>query len=95
MEATLFRISLWSFFGGMIVHFLGLWPREGTRAGRVFQGLATALIVAGFGALTVMITQRWISQGRVPISSSYEYLSVLSWFVAVLYLSCSTRCANP
>jgi len=85
MEAKLFSISLWSFFAGMMAHFLGLFPREGGRAGRVYQGLALALIIVGFASLSTLIMQRWAEQGRVPISSSYEYLGVLTWFVAVFY----------
>ena len=85
MEATLFSLTLWSFFAGMMAHFMGLFPREGSRAGRMFQWLAPALIIVGFAALTTLIIQRWATQGRVPISSSYEYLNVLAWFVAVFY----------
>jgi ABC-type transport system involved in cytochrome c biogenesis permease subunit len=85
MEAILFKITLWSFFAGMTAHFLGLFPREGTRSGRIFQLLALVLIIGGFSSLTWLIIQRWATQGRVPISSSYEYLNVLVWFVAAFY----------
>ncbi|MBN2290004.1 MAG: cytochrome c biogenesis protein CcsA [Candidatus Glassbacteria bacterium] len=95
MEATLFSISLWSFFAGMMAHFLGLFPREGTRAGRLFRWLAPALVIIGSGSLTALIIQRWATQGRVPISSSYEYLSVLTWFVAVFYFVVLNKVRKP
>lgn len=85
MEATLFRITLWSFFAGMIAHFLSLYPKEGKKAGGRLLVLAYVFILIGFASLTTTIVSRWISQGRIPISSSYEYLSVLAWCVAVIY----------
>jgi len=85
MEATLFRITLWSFFAGMIAHFLSLYPKQGSRAGERLLVLAFLFIIIGFASLTATIVSRWITQGRIPISSSYEYLSVLAWCMAVLY----------
>ncbi|MEA1997627.1 MAG: cytochrome c biogenesis protein CcsA, partial [Gemmatimonadota bacterium] len=85
MEAILYRITLWSFFSGMLAHFLAFFPKEGSRAGGRLDSFANLLIVAGFISLSVNIATRWVVQARVPISSSYEYLSVLAWFVAVLY----------
>ena len=85
MEATLFRITLWSFFAGMIAHFLSLYPKQESRAGGRLLVLAYLFIIIGFASLTATIASRWLTQGRIPISSSYEYLSVLAWCVAVLY----------
>ncbi|MEA2063469.1 MAG: cytochrome c biogenesis protein CcsA, partial [Gemmatimonadota bacterium] len=85
MEAILFKITLWSFFAGMLAHFCALFPKQGSRAGRVFHSMALILVGLGFLSLSTAIIQRWASQGRVPISSSYEYLSLTAWFVAVLY----------
>lgn len=85
MEAALFRITLWSFFAGMIAHFLSLYPKEGSKAGGRLLVLACVFIIIGFVSLTTTILSRWIVQARIPISSSYEYLSVLAWCVAVLY----------
>ncbi|HLA38607.1 MAG TPA: cytochrome c biogenesis protein CcsA, partial [Candidatus Glassbacteria bacterium] len=85
MEAILYKITLWSFFAGMIAHFLSFFPKEGKRSGKVLLVAAYLLIAAGFASLTATIVSRWIAQGRVPISSSYEYLSVLAWFVSVIY----------
>jgi ABC-type transport system involved in cytochrome c biogenesis permease subunit len=85
MEAALFRITLWSFFAGMIAHFLSLYPKEGSKAGGRLLVLAYVFIIIGFASLTTTILSRWIVQARIPISSSYEYLSVLAWCVAVLY----------
>jgi len=85
MEAILYRITLWSFFTGMAAHFLGLYPKERTPAARWFLTMAAFFVFIGFASLTATIVSRWIAQGRIPISSSYEYLSVLAWFVAVFY----------
>ena len=85
MEAALFRITLWSFFAGMIAHFLSLYPKDGSKAGGRLLVLACVFIIIGFASLTTTILSRWIVQARIPISSSYEYLSVLAWCVAVLY----------
>ena len=85
MEATLFKITLWSFFVGMIAHFLSLYPKQASRAGGRLLVLAYLFVIIGFASLTTTIAVRWISQGRIPISSSYEYLSVLAWCIAVLY----------
>jgi ABC-type transport system involved in cytochrome c biogenesis permease subunit len=85
MEPILYKIALWTFFSGMIAHFVSLYPREGDKKGRTLMGLGVILIAAGFAALTGLISIRWVVQGRVPISSSYEYLSVLAWCVGVLY----------
>ena len=85
MEAALFGITLWSFFAGMIAHFLSLYPKEGSKAGGRLLVLAYVFIIIGFASLTTTILSRWIVQARIPISSSYEYLSVLAWCVAVLY----------
>ncbi len=87
MEPLLYKITLWTFFSGMIAHFVSLYPREGDAKGRKLMGLGVILIVVGFAALTWSIAIRWAAQGRVPISSSYEYISVLAWCVAVLYFS--------
>lgn len=85
MEAILYKITLWMFFAGMMAHFVSLYPKDGDRRGRLLMGLGVILIAAGFVSLTSTIAMRWASQGRVPISSSYEYISVLAWCVAVIY----------
>lgn len=85
MEPLLYKITLWTFFSGMIVHFASLYPGQDDKKGRTLMGLGAILVAAGFAGLTWAIALRWIGQGRVPISSSYEYISVLAWCVAVLY----------
>ncbi len=85
MEPILYKITLWTFFSGMIAHFASLYPKEGDKKSRILIGLGVTLIAAGFASVTAAIILRWVAQGRVPISSSYEYLSVLTWCVAVLY----------
>ena len=85
MEGLMFKISLWSFFAAMMVHFFGLSSREDSRSFRNYTMLGLSATGLGFVCLTVMIIHRWVEQSRVPISSSFEYLSVLSWFVALFY----------
>ncbi|MFC1544986.1 cytochrome c biogenesis protein CcsA, partial [Gemmatimonadota bacterium] len=69
----------------MILHFVSLYPKEGDRKADRLMGLGVALTAVGFASLTALIAGRWIAQGRVPISSSYEYLSVLAWCVGAIY----------
>ncbi len=38
---------------------------------------------------------RWMVQGRVPISSSYEYLSFLAWFVTLFYFIVMFKVRRP
>ncbi|MBW7996574.1 MAG: hypothetical protein FVQ81_08420 [Candidatus Glassbacteria bacterium] len=85
MEPILYKITLWTFFSGMIAHFIGLYPKEGDRKGKTLMALGVLLIAAGFVSLTALIAIRWTAQGRMPISSSYEYISVLAWCVSVIY----------
>ncbi|MCE5272707.1 cytochrome c biogenesis protein CcsA [bacterium] len=85
MEPVLYEVTLWTFFAGMLLHFIGLLPKEGSASARWVGRLALLLIGLGWASLTVTIAGRWLAQGRVPISSSYEYLSFLAWFVALFY----------
>ena len=85
MEAVLYKITLWSFFAAMISHFVGVVPEERSRSAKTFMLLAYLFVLAGFVSLTTILASRWISQNRVPISSSYEYLSVLAWCVSITY----------
>jgi len=94
MEATLYKITLWSFFAGMLLHFFSLFPKEGKPSVRVLLAAAYLLAASGFASLTTTLIIRWVAQGRVPISSSYEYLSVLAWCVAVIYFIVMYRLRN-
>jgi len=85
MEPVLFKITLWTFFAGMMLHFAGLFPKEGSAAAKKVTYLALIAILTGFVSLSATLAGRWLSQGRIPISSSYEYLSFLAWFVGLFY----------
>lgn len=95
MEPVLFRIALWSFFSGMIMHFIGIFPREGTRPTRLISRLAAVFIAVGLASLTAVIAIRWTAQGRPPISSSYEYLNFVAWFVALFYFIVMYKVRRP
>ncbi|HUU28257.1 MAG TPA: cytochrome c biogenesis protein CcsA [archaeon] len=94
MEATLYKITLWSFFAGMIAHFFAFFPKPETGTARKLSLAGTIFILIGFASLTTTIASRWTAQGRLPVSSSYEYLSVLAWFVAVFYFIVMYRLQN-
>ena len=85
MEGLTFKISLWCFFAAMMAHFFGLSSKDESKGNRLYTKLGLSATAIGFLSLTVMIIHRWVEQSRVPISSSFEYLSVLSWFVAFFY----------
>ena len=75
------RLAWWLLAGATIVSLFG-W-RSGRR---LFDIVALAGLLAGFGVMTWGIAARWQFAGRIPASNMYESLLFLGWGVGLFAL---------
>lgn len=87
--STFFWIALFAYLLGMVIYVFRL-----TRPGRAssmsswtpLDKLAAATMTVGFVAQTAAIAIRGLHVGRLPITTFFGYLLVLSWLIVFAYL---------
>jgi cytochrome c-type biogenesis protein CcsB len=57
----------------------------------VFNRWGTFVVVAAWLAQTVSLASRGVSAGHVPVFGAYESLSLIAWFVVLVYLVLELR----
>jgi cytochrome c-type biogenesis protein CcsB len=72
------RLSWFSLLAALAASLLA--ARTGRRA---LDGVAAALVAAGFGMMTWGLLARWLAAGRIPASNMYESMLFLGWGVGL------------
>lgn len=87
--ATFFWMALFAYLAGMMIHVFEVTRRRSaaeeppwTRLNKVAAGV----MVLGFVSQTIALVIRGLFVGRLPITTFFGYLSVLSWLIVLAYL---------
>lgn len=77
----LFNASLALYFFALVSAVVSVMSRR-----RLFERVATVLIMTGLVAQTVYLGIRWEQAGRAPFSNMFESLVVFAWTIAAVHL---------
>ena len=87
--ATFFWIALFAYLAAMVIYVFEVTKRRHAAAGTAWtplNKLAAAVMVLGFASQTIALVVRGLYVGRLPITTFFGYLSVLSWLIVLAYL---------
>jgi len=87
--ATFFWVALFAYLAAMVIYVFEVTKRRHTAAGTPWtplNKLAAAVMMLGFASQTVALLVRGLYVGRLPITTFFGYLSVLSWLIVLAYL---------
>lgn len=87
--ALFFWIALFAYLIGLVIYVFEVARRHGAAQATPWTPLnkvAAGVMVLGFASQTVALLIRGLSVGRLPITTFFGYLSVLSWLIVLAYL---------
>jgi cytochrome c-type biogenesis protein CcsB len=89
--ATFFWVALFAYLVGMVLNVLAMTRRgdgkaASARAWTPLESAAAGAMVLGFVAQTIALLIRGFYVGRIPITTFFGYLLVLSWLIALAYI---------
>lgn len=87
--ATFFWIALFAYLAAMVIYVFELARRSHSAdegPWTPLNKLAAAVMALGFVSQTVALLVRGLYVGRLPITTFFGYLSVLSWLIVLAYL---------
>ncbi len=87
--ATFFWVALFAYLLGMVIYVFDVTRRRREDSGAIWtrlDKLAAAAMTVGFAAQTVAIFIRGLHVGRLPITTFFGYLLLLSWLIVLAYL---------
>ncbi len=89
--ATFFWIALFAYLAGMVLNVLAMTRRDEGRPSFSKPwtspgAAAAAAMVLGFVSQTIALLIRGFYVGRIPITTFFGYLLVLSWLIALAYI---------
>jgi cytochrome c-type biogenesis protein CcsB len=76
-----FGVVFWLYLGAMLMYIAYIGVRR-----RVFPVIGLIATTAGFTLHTIAIVGRWAALGRLPLSTMYEYSTLLAWGAVLVLL---------